>query len=468
MIPDASWNRIAPEPNLPPMNASPSSRWFAWCALNVLLLATPARSAEKKVIKVEVEVSGVPVDAARIRALMSLREGEVFTEEKTEDDIKSIYQSSLVDDLDISAEEKAEGVIVKVTASGRGVLGEISFEGNQALDAGLLKSLVKLQTGEIISEASLSGAVMSILERYQALGFADVQLTYDFKPMPDKKDAVRVAFKIQENEKTLIHAIRLEGLKAMEQGKLLAMLELKPVGAPVPKGQTAGIFSDLAFLSDFKTIEKTLQDEGYVYAKVIEVRREPVKPGHIDVVFVIHEGGRFKIAAVDVADNKVFAREVLLQGLSLQAGQWYSVSRLRNDQQRIDDYYGSRGYVDARTEHEISEVGPLQVKILHRVAEGEIAVFGQIEVGYYEGEEKDFIARHFKLVPGQPIDTTLVRRCREELQATGRFADVETRITPTDRPGVKDLYVAPMPKPLGKELMDADLGKLLKGLQGPP
>ena len=451
------------------MNAPSSSHWFAWCTLNVLLLVGAARAAEKKVIKVEVEVSGVPVDAARIRALMSLREGEVFTAEKAEDDLKSIYQSSLVELPDISTEERAEGVIVKVTASGRGVLGEISFEGNQALDAGLLKSLVKLRAGEIISEASLMEAVMSILERYQALGFAEFELTYDFKPMPEKKDAMRVAFKIQENEKTLIHAIRLEGLKAMEQGKLLAMFELKPVGAPVPKGQTAGIFSDLAFQSDIKTIEETLQDEGYVYAKVIEMRRERVKPGLVEMVFVIHEGGRFKMAAVDVTDNKVFAKEVLLQGLSLQAGQWYSISRLRNDQKRIGDYYGSRGYVDARAECELSEVSKEQVKILYRVEEGEIAVLGQIEVAdYYEGAEKDFIARHFKLIPGQPIDTTLVRRCREELQATGRFADVTTRLIPTGRPGVTDVYVEPRPKPLSNELMDADLGKLLKGPQGQP
>jgi len=61
------------------------------------------------------------------------------------------------------------------------------------------------------------------------------------------------------------------------------------------RGKAARI-SDEVLNEDVKKVEGVYQDAGYVYAKVAEVRREPVGDDYVDLTFVVVEGESMTLA----------------------------------------------------------------------------------------------------------------------------------------------------------------------------
>ena len=94
------------------MDISPllSNRGLASVARRLILAAlfllgfaaSPAKAQDiegKNVSEVAIRYNGPPtIDEARLRAFISTRGGEAYRSEKVDNDIKSLYESGLVDD----------------------------------------------------------------------------------------------------------------------------------------------------------------------------------------------------------------------------------------------------------------------------------------------------------------------------------------------------------------------------------
>ena len=81
------------------------------------------RQTERVVTEDQVRALGLVgrMDPARVRAQMSTREGEPYTDESVERDLRTLYATGAVENVDIQAVNVAGGVKVIVTISGRGV-----------------------------------------------------------------------------------------------------------------------------------------------------------------------------------------------------------------------------------------------------------------------------------------------------------------------------------------------------------
>ncbi|MFZ4765751.1 MAG: outer membrane protein assembly factor BamA, partial [Roseimicrobium sp.] len=394
-----------------------------------------------KIVK-EVQVNsvgGAQIDPDRIKANMATREGQAFEEDGIERDIKNLYATGLVENVDITTQDVKGGVRVVVSVTGRGAVGEVSFVGNSVYDASRLRTEVEIKINEPVDESKLFAGANKIRDLYSEKGFADVGVEYKTQALPTA-GFVRVVYTLSEGQRGIINDIRFEGLSAVKESAMRSKMKLKEKRIWHLWGKSGKLNND-DLQEDIRTVERAVQDQGYVYAKIVQVRREPVKDDRVDLVFVVDEGKQYSVADVAVEGNTVFTRDELTPALIMETGALYSVTDMSADEKMLGDYYGSRGYADARIDTSVIPAGNGAVKILYRVSEGEKSFIRKINI---EGNDKsqDFvIRRELAFAPGEEFNTVRIEKSKSRLQNMGYFSQVDFRNNATGIPGYKDIDI---------------------------
>ena len=139
------------------------------------ILGVSGQELGESVVKdVEVRYLGdKTVAEERILANMSTQVGDVLSQEKLDDDIKSLYASGDVDSVFFDQEPTDGGVKLVVFVSTRAVLGDVIFSGNVGLSDRRLRRAVELEIGEAFTDADLQIARQDLEDLYQKKGYAD-------------------------------------------------------------------------------------------------------------------------------------------------------------------------------------------------------------------------------------------------------------------------------------------------------
>uniref|UniRef100_UPI0037832CA0 outer membrane protein assembly factor BamA n=1 Tax=Prosthecobacter sp. TaxID=1965333 RepID=UPI0037832CA0 len=401
----------------------------------------PAAPAARKVVKdVQITFKGaVKLDENRIRSQMSTRVGQPFTDEAVERDIRALYSTGVVENLDIRAVDVAGGVRVIVEIVGRGGIGELGFSGNTVFDNDRLAKEIEVKVGDPVDDGKLSAAQQKIVEMYEKKGYSDVIVSYDITPST-REGFSTVVFKMDEGARGIIHDIRFEGNTALSARKLRTKLKSREHHFWNLWGK-AGKLNSQDMREDIKIIEQAFQDEGYVYAKVTEVRREPVSAKEMDLVYVINEGAKYDVAGVSIAGNTVFTQEALNQGIKTEANFPYVGSFVRADEKMIQDYYGSRGYADARVETSILDAGPGLVTVAYNITEGTKSFISKVNISGNSVTKDEVIRREMPFSPGEELNTVKIAAGKSRLENLNYFSAVDVRNTPALNEGYKDVDI---------------------------
>lgn len=379
------------------------------------------------------------MDEARVKSQMATRVGQPFLDETVERDIRTLYGTGAVENLDIQAQNMAGGVRVVVVITGRGAIGDIHFMGNTVFNAEKLGRDIKVRVGDPVDEIKLSAAQTDIREMYEKKGYSDVAISYETTPS-SREGFTSVVFKVDEGARGLIHDIRFEGLESVKHRTLKGKLKSKEKTFWRLWGK-AGKLNNQELQDDVKTVEQAMQDQGYVYAKVVEVRREPVSSNALDIIFVCVEGEKFEVAEVQLQGNTVFTLEELTPGISAEANFPYSGSDVRADEKMIQEYYGSRGYADARVDTAILNAGPGRVKIIYGITEGTKFYINRINISGNNATEDKVIRRELPIAPGEELNTVKMNTGRTRLEQLNYFSAVDVRTNPTGMPDRKDIDI---------------------------
>lgn len=379
------------------------------------------------------------MDEARVKSQMATRVGQPFLDETVERDIRTLYGTGAIENLDIQAQNIAGGVRVVVTITGRGAIGDIHFMGNTVFDADKLSREIKVKVGDPVDEIKLAAAQTDVREMYEKKGYADVVVSYESTPS-SREGFTSVVFKIDEGARGLIHDIRFEGLTSVKARALKSKLKSKEKTFWRIWGK-AGKLNNQDLQEDVRTVEQAMQDEGLVYAKVAEVRREPVNNKAVDIIFVCVEGEKYDVDSVQVQGNSVFTTEELMPGISVEPNFPYSGSEVRADEKMIQEYYGSRGYADARVDTTILNAGPGRVKVIYGVTEGAKFYVNRINIAGNNATEDKVIRREITIAPGEELNTVKLNSSRTRLEQLNYFGSVDVRTNPTSLPDRKDIDI---------------------------
>jgi outer membrane protein insertion porin family len=383
----------------------------------------------KNITEVAVRYRGAKtVDEARIRNLMSTKAGTQYRAERLDNDIKTLFESGLIDDVRFLAEPVGAGVRIIADVLTRPTINGVGFVGATVFSDQKLAKETKLKSGGAMSDADILEARRNIEKYYQGYGYPDVIVSHRIQEtgQPGLSDLI---FVIDEGSKNEVRKIRFEGNTVFTTPELKKEMKTKEKGwfSWLTK---SGRFESYQLDEDLDAVLDYYRSNGYLRASSPGMRRDPVGDGRVDLVIPISEGEKYTVAGVSFGRMTVFKPEELYPSMTLNGGDAYSSAKMRDDIKTIRSFYGSRGYADALVSPDIKDAGPNRVTVKYQVTEGSRFKVGRVNIQGNTKTKDKVIRREVPLKPGDWFNTVELETTKARLENLQYFSDVQATGNP--------------------------------------
>ena len=410
----------------------------------VLMLGSAATSQAqnfegKKITSVNIRYNGPrTVDEARLRGFMSTRAGQQYSASRLDDDVRSLYESGLVDDMRWFAEPVGSGVKLIAEVKTRAKIVAVGFLGNTKFSDKKLAKVTKLKAGGVMSDDAILTARRNIQDHYRGFGYPDVTVTHRIQPTNTPGTAELILI-VDEGARSEVRKIRFEGNHSIPSHVLRNQMKTKQKGW-FSFFTKSGRIDNIKLDEDLDRVLDYYRDRGYLRVSAT-IGRAPLDDGREDLVITINEGARYTVARVGFGKLRVFKASELAPALTLNAGDAYSVTKMRADIRTIRSYYGSRGYADAAVSPDIRNVTPTSVSITYRVVEGKRYRVGRITIEGNDKTQDRVIRRELPMKPGDFLNSVEADTTRRRLKNMNYFNDVQVNASPSAQPGYRDINI---------------------------
>ena len=378
------------------------------------------------------------VDEARLRNLMVTKSGSVYRAENLDNDIKTLFESGLIDNVKFLAEAAGEGVRVIAEIQTRPAIHGVGFVGNTIFTDQKLAKETKLKSGGTMSDVEILEARRNLEKYYQGYGYPDVLISH--RTQSTGQDGLSdLIFVIDEGSKNEVRKIRFEGNSVFTTAELKKEMKTKEKGwfSWLTK---SGRFESTTLDDDLDAVLDYYRSNGYLRASSTGIRRDPVKDGRVDLVIPISEGEKYTVAGISFGPMTIFKSEELYPSMTLNGGDAYSSKKMREDIKTIRSFYGSRGYADAVVSPDIKDAGPNQVSIKYQITEGSRYRVGRVNVQGNSKTRDKVIRREVPLNPGDWFNTVELETTKSRLQNLQYFSDVQANGSPGGN-GYRDIDI---------------------------
>ncbi|MEO0032212.1 MAG: outer membrane protein assembly factor BamA [Pseudomonadota bacterium] len=292
----------------------------------------------------------------------------------------------------------------------------ITVDGAQRLESDTILSYIRMRAGDPYTQASADQVLKDL---YATELFADVQL---------RNNDGNVVIQVKENP--VVNRIILEGNKRLKEDKILPEIKLS----------ARQIFTRSKVRADVARIIELYKRQGR-FAASVEPKMVMLDQNRVDIVFEIQEGPKSKVRQINIIGNEKFSDgELRGQMVTKQArafrlfssGTSYDPDRLAFDQQKLRQYYLTKGYADFRVVSAVAELTPdkRDFIITYVVEEGQRYHLGDVKVDSqlrdFDGEQ---LAKKLPLRTGDWYNAKAVEDTVDSLTETAgsfgyAFADV--------------------------------------------
>ena len=252
--------------------------------------------------------------------------------------------------------------------------------------------------------------VKELEQRFHDLDYPGVRIKESFKV--DRKqpasEAVRITLKVQQRKRIRLSFV---GNDALDRDDLTEALTLYKEGA----------YDDYELGQSVKQIYRLYQTKGYLQARVHFTRK--VGKDEDQISFHINEGPRYRVKKIEFAGNRRLDSDQLeevintrtfpwLGYLGLGEGGYVTSVQLAQDEERLVNYYRSRGYSAVKVRGEMAPHPDLlgQPGALAAVLEGGVAAQGKLFIRFTVDEGVPLLVEQILLHGSKDLPRALLLR----------------------------------------------------------
>jgi len=406
-----------------------------------LLTLAPLGAQEQTFLVKEVEirhVGPVPISDSVILANVQTKAGQSVTRTALGQDVRNLYATGYFTNVHVAQEDVEGGIKVVFTVQGKAKIKEIILQGNKKVKASKLRKEMDIKVGEPLDERKVVLGQKKMEEYYEKAGYERAKITYDVTIDQQTGQGV-ITFRITEGPRVDIVDITFTGNDHYPKATLQKQMKTKRkwwlswiVRTNVMKKEQWQ--DDLDKLRDF------YHNEGYVDVQVKDVKFDYVKPEQMYVRISLVEGRKYLVGRLEIKGNNLFPSADIRGVLKMTEGKTFGPKALDKDIEAIRDYYGAKGYIDARiTPIRQANVETGRMDVVYDIVEGDISYVAKINIRGNVKTKDKVIRRELAVKPGEVFDMVKVKRSKQRLDNLGFFSRVAAIPEPTDVPGHKDL-----------------------------
>lgn len=455
----------------------------------VLLLAflclPPAAHAQfsgPKITKIEIRHRGpVTVSDDLIRANIRVKVGDPYLVAAVDDDVRNLYGTGFFYNIQIAREEGASGFTLVYVLQEKPRLMELKFRGNKKFSDSKLRKKLSTKINEPLDERKLFTDTQDIQQMYQKAGYPKTDVKYE-PVIEEAAGRATVTFVITESPKVKIVEVDFVGATAFKQKKLRKVVKTRKRWMLSWITQS-GYFKDDVLEEDKEKLVEFYHDHGYIDFDIKDIQIANPTPRSMIIRFIIYEGAQYKVGSVKFTGNKLFTTNDIAKGmrvlhdlarvkakigpnsLQMDVGDIFTPKGYSKDIEQVEDFYGSRGYIDVSqsarnlTVLRIPNTESGTMDLEFQIDEGQKSYIEKIEIRGNINTKDKVIRRELAVSPGEVFDMVRVKVSKERLEGLQYFEQgkVDARPEPTDPPiaGRKNLIVGVEEKNTGNVQLGA-------------
>ena len=442
------------------------SRLFGIWLLLGCASAVWAQPAGPKIDRVDVKYIGpASVSEPFVRSNIRLKAGAIYLPMATEDDIHALYATGQFYNIRVTAEPADDGgVVLTYVVQVRPRLTDIKIEGNKKLSDSKIRKKITAKVGQPFDEQKMFSDCQEIQKLYEKYGRAGTRVKY-VPNIDENAGRGTVTFEITEAQKIKIKEIDFIGTAAFSQKELRKQLKTKRRWM-FSWLTGSGVFREDDFDDDHDQLAEFYHSRGYLDFEIKDAKLDHPATNKMVIRFYLYEGRQYKVGSVTFTGNKLFNAEEIQRGLQsvhnfehskdklgphglvMDVGDIFTPGGLDKDTQAIEDFYGSKGYIDVvrgptlRAEY-IPNVDTGTMDLEFQIKEGEKSHVEKIDIRGNNKTKDKVIRRELAISPGETFDMVRVKISKQRLEGLQYFDKVDMRPEATAPPiaGRKDLIV---------------------------
>ena len=391
----------------------------------LLLASSSVLYAQELPVVNSVEIKGLKrIEEGAVKAKLSQKIGEPISQDKTNEDIKSIFKMGYFDDVKVEIEPFEGGVKVFYIIKEKPTIIKVEFQGNKELDDAKLKEKVTITPGSIADTVLIQDNAINIGKLYEEEGYWLSNIVPVVKKLSDSE--VSLTYQIEEGSKVRIKYILFEGNKNISSSKLKKAMDTKEWWL-FSFITSSGYYKKDQMATDIEKVRDVYFNDGYIKAIVSEPAiTVDTPPKGMTIKMQISEGDQYRLSSIDFAGNKVYDRETIQKRIKLVPNEIFRKSLLGKDLRSISDLYSENGYALVSVVPDLlPDDSNKTVAVKLNIDEGEKYRIGRVEISGNTKTRDKVVRREIRLSEGDTFDSSKLKRSYERINNLGFFEKVE-------------------------------------------
>jgi outer membrane protein insertion porin family len=435
---------------------------------SALLQPALAQFSSLKITRIDIKhVGPSTVSDDLIRSHIRVKVGDSYLPPAVDDDVKSLYGTGFFYNIQVARKEENGGLILTYVVQEKPRLMKIEIVGNKKYGDKKLRKMLTSKVNEPMDERKLFTDVQEIQKKYQKAGYprTDVKYTYTIEQDAGRANAT---ITVNESPKVKIVEVDFPDAKAFKQKKLRKVVKTRSHWF-MSWLTGSGFLKDDVLEEDKDKLREYYRDHGYLDFEIKDVQFVHPEPNRMIVKFVVYEGKQYHVGSVKFSGNKLFSNAEIAagirklhriehekgklgtNGLPMDVGHVFSPKGYTKDVEAVEDFYGSKGYIDVNTSkrnllvNKIPNTDKGTMDLEFNIDEGQKSFIERIEIRGNTRTKDKVIRRELAVSPGEVFDTVRVKISKQRLEGLQYFEPgrVDLRPEDTEPPisGRKDLVV---------------------------
>jgi outer membrane protein insertion porin family len=255
-----------------------------------------------------------------------------------------------------------------------------------------------LRIGDVIIAGSdqVARAVRNLMDRRL---FSDVKIYYE----PVTADEIILVIQVREYPR--VGSISFTGNDEFDEKDLEELVTLR----------SGDIVSPYELDRVRSKIKAKYAESGYLFTEVAVQQAPSSDSNRVDVTFAVTEGPEVSIGSIDFVGNNAFDDSDLRGAMEdVKEKSWWQIwrsskfdrSKLKKDEERVENFYHSRGYIDASVVGDSIQINPQTGKadVQITVTEGTQVYLRNLTITGNSVYSTDAIMRRLDIETGEPYD----------------------------------------------------------------
>lgn len=372
---------------------------------------------QEMVVDVQV-VGNRNVRREKIAPLIRTRANRPFDPQVVEEDVRRLMRSKLFSSVRPLYKRHPNGRVVIFEVVERATIQDVLYVGNEQIRKKTLAKEAGLKPGDAMDPFSVEEARKSLENYYHRKGFTAARVSV---LEGDRPGDTRVVFLINEGRKQKVLWVRFVGNTIASDARLRTIIQSKPPFLYLFKGEVNRQQID----EDVERLTAYYRSLGFFRARIGRELEFNENQNWLILTFIIDEGPRYHIRNVSFVGNTKISTEQLQEELKLKPSQPFNQAKLNADVAKIQEKYGSIGYVlaDVNAETRFLEE-PGWLDLVYKIKEGERYRVGLINVqikGDNPHTRRTAVLNQLAFKPGEIVDIRKIRDSERKLRASQLF-----------------------------------------------